>query len=78
MKEGSRLCDGGIPEGGYSTPSYPGCVGSNWREMGPFWTWREGNGVLLYGCILEGSHLYGCVYRELTPIWVCFRGLSPV
>ena len=34
--------------------------------------WREGNSVLLYGCILEGLHLYGCVYRELTPIWVCF------
>ena len=45
--------------------SYPGCVGSNWREMGPFWTWRDGNSVLLYGCILEGLHLYGCVYREL-------------
>ena len=57
-------------QGGDSTASYPGCVGSNWREIGPFWTWREG--VLLYWCILEGLHLYGCVYRELTPIWVYF------
>ena len=60
------------PQGGDSTASYPGCVGSNWREMGPFWTWREGNGVLLYWCISEGLHLYGCVYREFTPIWVYF------
>ena len=28
----------GFPQGGDSTLSYPGCVGSNWREMGPFWT----------------------------------------
>ena len=34
-------------EGGNSTPSYTRCVGSNWRDMGPFW--REGRGVPLYG-----------------------------
>ena len=35
-------------------------------------TWREGNGVLLYGYVLEGLHLYGCVIRECTTIWVCY------
>ena len=57
-------------QGGDSTPAYPGCVCSNWREMGPFWAWREGNGVPLYGFVLEGLHLYGCVFREFTTIWV--------
>ena len=56
-----RVCvcgGGGGGQGGNSTPSYPGCVCSNWREMGPFWTWREGNGVLLYGYI---SRVYTCM-----------------
>ena len=36
--------------------------------MGPFWAWRERNGVLLYGRI----------FKEFTPVWVCFlEGLHP-
>ena len=28
----------GFPQGGDYPPPYPECVGSNWRQMGPFWT----------------------------------------
>ena len=45
-----------------SIPVYPGCLGSNWREMGPFWAWREVNRVPLYGQI----------FRGFTPVLVCF------
>ena len=51
----SSLSNGvGPSQGGYSTPTYPGYVGSNWKEMGPFLVLREVNGVLLNGCILRG------------------------
>ena len=64
----SRVAGGGMrtgerrAQGGDSTPYYPRCVGSNWREMGPFWTYGDGNGVSQRGCFLRG----------LTHVWVCF------
>ena len=53
----------GSPQGGGATPPYPtpGCVGLNWREMGPFLAWREVNGVFMYGCDFRGLPPYGCI-----------------
>ena len=65
----------GSPQGSDSTASYPGCVGSNLRETVPFWTWRDGNRVLLYGCILEGLHLYGCIFRGFSSVQVPRYGI---
>ena len=59
-----------ITKGGDYIPAYPGCLGSNWREMASFWAWREVKGVHLY--FLEGFHLYGCILSEFIIIWVCF------
>ena len=29
-------------------------------------------GYACMGVFIESLHLYGCVYREFTPVWVCF------
>ena len=52
------------PGGGDSTLTYPGCVGSNGKEMCPFLALREVNSVLLNGC----------VFRRFASLWV----ISPI
>ena len=48
--------------GGRLHTSLPRMCGLKLEGMGPFWAWREGNGVPLYGYI----------FRGFTPVWVCF------
>ena len=60
------------------TPHNPQCVGSNWREMGSFWAWKDVNGVPLYGYILGVLHLYEGVFRKFTHNGCIFRGVTAI
>ena len=62
----------GHRKGILTSPLTPDVWAKNWREMGPFWTYREGNGVPLYGCIFRGFTYVGVFLEEFTPICVCF------
>ena len=65
-----QVIEGEHFQGGDSSPADPGCVGSNWREMELLG--HGGRETVSPFMGLEGLHLYGCVSREFTTIWVCF------